>query len=244
MVFHVHRTVLSGLQAGYRLIDTAKVYGNEPGIGQAVRESGIPRKEIFVTTKLWTNDLGYDSTLRAFDKSLERLGLEYIDLYLIHWPGNEPARRRESWQALEEVYKSGRVKAIGVSNYMLGHLEELLGYAKITPAVNQIEFHPFVYDDQAPILEACHEQGIVVEAYSPLGHGRHMREPQVQKIAKAGGKTTAQIMLRWAIQHHAVPIPKTSHLERMRENLDIFDFELSAEDMDVLDALSRGDHIL
>ena len=229
--------VMDALHAGYRLIDTAKIYGNEKGVGAAIRESGIEREKIFVTTKLWTGDQGYENALKALERSLNALGLDYIDLYLIHWPGSD--KRRDSWTALEEIYASGRAKAIGVSNYTVAHLEEIVDEFKITPAVNQIEFHPLIYHDQLGVLEYCKAKNIVVEAYSPLIQG-NLSIPLFDEIGKAHGKTAAQVVLRWCIQHDTIPIPKTSHLERMHENLDIFDFELSNDEMHAINSLSDG----
>ncbi|MDB5164031.1 MAG: putative reductase [Candidatus Saccharibacteria bacterium] len=227
--------VAEALKAGYRLIDTAKIYGNEKGVGQAIRESGIPREEIFLTTKLWNSDQGYDSAIDAFDDSLARLGFSYIDLYLIHWPATE--RRHDAWRALQDIYKVGRAKAIGVSNYMVEHLEEVLGESEVVPAVNQIEFHPFVYRRQQPILAFCKAHNIVVEAYSPLARGSHLNHPSITEVAKKVGKSNAQVMLRWAIQHDTIPIPKSTNPDRIRENLAVFDFELAKEDMQRLNNL-------
>lgn len=228
------------LEAGYRLIDTAKIYGNERSIGEAINASGIPREEIFVTTKLWTAEQGYDSALTAFDESLQRLGLDYIDLYLIHWPGHDSGRRLDSWRAFEEIQANGRVKNIGVSNFMVNHLHELAAKSNTVPSVNQIEFHPFIYDKQAPVLEYCAKHNIVVEAYSPLARGRKVDDPRIGTIAEKHGKSNAQVMLRWALQHKTVPIPKSSHPGRIKENLDVFDFELTKQDMAELDSLGRG----
>jgi len=226
------------LETGYRLIDTAKIYGNERSVGKAIRESGIDRAEIFVTTKLWTREQGYDSALRALDDSLERLGLEYVDLYLIHWPGHDDHLRTESWKALSQLHAEGRAKAVGVSNYEVSHLQELMVESSLVPAVNQIPFHPFVYQEQIPTLKLCQSRGIVIEAYSPLARGRPMKDPRLEKIARNNGKSVAQVMLRWAIQHGAVPIPKSANPGRIRENFEVFDFELDEQDMAALDSLS------
>lgn len=231
--------VMEALNVGYRLIDTAKIYGNEGGVGEAVRKSSVPREDIFVTTKLWPNDFGYESALRAFDESLNRLGLEYIDLYLMHWPGREKGRREESWRALIDIYKRGQAKSIGVSNYMVEHLEDVLASSDVVPAVNQIEFHPYVYEKQRPILDFCKKHGIIVEAYSPLSRGLGLDNITVHDIAERSRRTPAQVVLRWAIQHDTVPIPKSATPERIRENIKVFDFELSADDMKSLDDLSR-----
>jgi len=228
------------LAAGYRLIDTAKIYGNEKSIGEALRNSDVPREDVFVTTKLQYNEHGYDSSLRAFGGSLSRLGLEYIDLYLIHWPGHSSQKRQDSWRALEKIHSQGKAKAIGVSNYELRHLEELLEKSNLVPAVNQIEFHPFIYDKQAPILEFCKVHDIVVEAYSPLNRGHNMHEPTLEKVAKQHGKSVAQVMLKWAIQHGTVPIPKSVHPVRIGENLEVFDFELTKDEMQTINQLGKG----
>jgi diketogulonate reductase-like aldo/keto reductase len=237
------RAVTEALETGYRLIDTAMVYGNEKGVGAAIRETSVPRDEIYLTTKLWNSDQGYESGLRAFETSLSRLGLEYVDLYLIHWPRSSELTR-QSWKALEEIHEGGGAKNIGVSNYDIDELKELLGYAKVPPAVNQIEFHPFVYRDQKPLIDYCKEQGIVVEAYSPLARARQMNHPVIAEVAEQSGKTAGQVMLRWCAQHGTVPLPKTTHKERMIENLDIFDFELSAQQMEKLDGLNTGKSVL
>ena len=234
------KAVMQALNVGYRHIDTARIYGNERGVGRGIAKSGVNRKEIFVTTKLWNLDQGYDSSLRAFDASLKRLGLDYVDLYLIHWPATN--KRHESWRALEEIHKSGRARAIGVSNYTVRHLQELLGSSKIVPAVNQVEFHPFLYKQQAPLLEYCMQHKIIVEAHSPLAHAERINDPVITGIAEKIGKTNAQVMLRWAMQYGTVLLPKSTHVERMRENIDIFDFALDKAAMQRLDELSDGDH--
>ncbi len=234
---HAKKAVRMALEAGYRLIDTARIYGNEKGVGQAVRESGITREEIFVTTKLWNHDQGYDRTHRAFDASLKRLGLDYVDLYLIHWPVGS---RLESWRALEEIYKSGRAKAIGVSNFTEEHLTELLAAANVMPAVNQVELHPFIYEEQKELLNFCRQHKITVEAYSPLAHATRLHDPTITEIAKVHNKSHAQVLLRWSVQHGAVPLPKSSHEERIRENLMIFNFVLSDQEMALINGLSDG----
>ncbi len=225
------------LKMSYRLVDTAKIYGNEHGVGEAVLTSGIDRKDVFVTTKLWNSDQGYDSAKQAYAKSLERLGLDYADLYLIHWPGN--GERLNAWKALSELYAAGQAKAVGVSNYMVSHLEELLEHSDLVPAVNQIELHPFIYQQVRPVLEFCKVHKIVVEAYSPLARGgSQLHHPAISDVATRNDVTNAQVMLRWAIQHDTVPIPKSTDPARMRENLGALDFSLSEEDMFQLDNLS------
>ncbi len=231
------RTAVSAaLRSGYRHIDTAKIYGNEGDVGAAVRESGVPRDEIFVTTKLWNADQGYDSALRAFDASLARLGLEYVDLYLIHWP--VPDKREASWRALEKIKAAGKAKAIGVSNFLVDHLEQLLGGASELPSVNQIEIHPFLQHRDTRAF--CAKHGIVVEAYSPLARGRKLADPVIVSIAKRIGRTPAHVMLRWGIQHGLVVLPKSANPERIADNARLFDFALDETTMAELDALEAG----
>ncbi len=229
-------TVRTALQLGYWHIDTAAVYGNEADVGAAVRESGVSRGEVFVTTKLWNEDQGYESAQRAFDASLARLRLEYVDLYLLHWP--VPGKRLESWRALEAIHASGRARAIGVSNFMPNHLDELLGQARVPPAVNQIEVSPFL--QQRDVRTRCAKDGIVVEAYSPLTKGLRLGHPVVGRIAAEVGRTTAQVLLRWGIESGLVVLPKSTRPERLAENLAVQDFALSPEQMAALDALEEG----
>lgn len=228
--------VRAALELGYRHIDTARVYRNEHDVGAAIRVSGIPRDQVFVTTKLWNDDQGYDSALRALDKSLERLGLDYVDLYLIHWP--VAGQRRDSWRALEKAFADGKARAIGVSNYLVPHLEELFTYAKTLPHANQIELSPFLQRRETRALCAKHK--IVVEAYSPLTRGEKLADPTVTKIAKAVSRTPAQVLLRWGIQQGAVVLPKSVHRERIAENAAVFDFTLSADQMRELDGLEEN----
>ncbi|MFZ1640798.1 MAG: aldo/keto reductase [Candidatus Contendobacter sp.] len=227
------------LEIGYRSIDTASIYGNESGVGKAIQESGIPREEIFLTTKVWNEDQRGRRIQEAFEESLRRLGTEYVDLYLIHWPVN--GYYQETWKKLEEIYQSGRIKAIGVSNFLVGHLEDILRDAKIIPAVNQVEFHPFLV--QPELLKFCQTHTIQLEAWSPLMQGRIAREQAVQDLAKKYHKTPAQIVLRWDLQHEVITIPKSTHAHRIAENAHIFDFELASEDMKALDALDKGKRI-
>lgn len=231
------------LHAGYRLIDTAKIYGNEASVGKAIRDSGIAREEIFLTTKLWTSDQGYDRALRAFEESLGALGLDYVDLYIIHWPGDDMERRNESWRAMIDIQASGRAKAIGVSNYNVEQLKEVLA-SSTPPAVNQVEFHPFNYGKQKPILDFCKQHGIVLEAYSPLARSNRMDDPVITKVAERVNRTPGQVLLRWSIQHGAVPIPKSSHSNWIKENIQVFDFELSDEDMESINGMSDGESVL
>ncbi len=233
----VEQAVKAALRIGYRSIDTAAFYGNEEGVGRAVRESGIPREEIFITTKVWNSDQGYERTLAAFEASLQRLGMEYVDLYLIHWPVK--GKYKETWRALETLYKEGKARAIGVSNFQVHHLEDLMADAEIKPMVNQVEFHPFL--TQEKLRDFCRREGIQLEAWSPLMRGEVVNVPEIVELAEKYGKTPAQIVLRWDLQHGVVTIPKSVREARIRENADLFDFELSAEDMAKLDALNR-DH--
>jgi diketogulonate reductase-like aldo/keto reductase len=229
------RAVADALSLGYRHVDTARVYRNEADVGAAVKASGIPRADIFVTTKLWNDDQGYDSALRALDESLRRLALDYVDLYLVHWP--VPDKRRESWRALERAFADGKAKAIGVSNYMVPHLTEVLGEAKVAPHVNQIELHPFLQRRDTRAM--CAKHGIVVEAYSPLTRGQRLDHPSVVRVAKNTGRTPAQVLLRWGIQHGLVVLPKSVHRERIAENIAL-DFTLDADAMAILDGLDEN----
>lgn len=229
--------VLWALEAGYRLVDTAAAYGNEADVGAAIRESAVPRAELFITTKLAKDDHGYDEALRAFDASLERLGLDAVDLYLIHWPGSE--RRVESWRALERILEEGRARAIGVSNYMVDHLEEVLEGGEVPPAVNQIELHPFNYRSRGDVVEFCGAHDIAIEGYSPLTKARRLDQPTVARIAAAHGRTGAQVLIRWALQHTIITIPKSTSRARIRENADVFAFALSASEMAALDGLDE-----
>lgn len=228
--------VLHALNAGYRLIDTAAFYQNEKDIGEAVRNSGIPREDIFITTKVWNSDHGFDAALAAFKKSLKRLGLAYLDLYLIHWP--VPVLRNETWKALEVLLKTEECRCIGVSNYMIQHLKELQG--STIPAVNQVEFHPYLY--LKDLLEFCHSHTIQVEAYSSLTKGRYLHDPALKTIASHYDKTPAQILICWGLQKGVIVIPKSSKKERIYENADVFDFTLSPKDMAVLDSFHANIH--
>jgi diketogulonate reductase-like aldo/keto reductase len=225
--------VKAALDLGYRHIDTAAIYRNEESVGQAIRESGVPREDIFVTTKLWTDDQGYDSALRAYDASLKRLGLDKVDMYLIHWP-QHPDRRLDSWRALEKLYEEGRVRAIGVSNYMTHHLEELLANANTVPATNQIELHPYNFATRKDIVQMCRNQHIAITAYSPLARATHMDDPKLNTLAEKYDRTPAQVMLRWLVQQGTIVIPKSTNADRIEENSGIFDFEIDDEDMQTI----------
>jgi diketogulonate reductase-like aldo/keto reductase len=226
------QSVLWALEAGYRLIDTAKIYGNEASVGNAVRKSGIARKEIFVTTKLWPTD--FFGVRAAFQKSLDRLGLAYIDLYLIHWP--IPLVKSCVWKDFEKIYAEGLVRSIGVSNYSVKQLEALASTAAIRPAVNQVLFHPFSYKKR--LLDYSKSKNIVLEAYSPLARGRKFGNPVIAGIARKYARTPAQIMIRWSLQHGLIPIPKSRRKERIIENGTVFDFQIEDNDMKLLDNLS------
>ena len=236
------RSVRSALDAGYRHIDTAKLYGNEADVGEAVRESGVPRGEVFVTTKLWHTDHGFDAAQAAFRASLGRLNLGYIDLYLIHWPtAPSPELRRDSWRALERIQTQGLSRAIGVSNYSVRHLEELREHSDVVPAVNQVEMHPFVYDPD--LLGYCARHGIRVEAYSPLTRGRQIGHPLFAEVARAHGRSPAQVLIRWGLQHGLVELPRSIREDRIRENARVFDFSLTSEEMTRLDGLRGGPRV-
>ena len=249
--------VSAALKAGYRHIDTARFYGNEKDVGRALRESGLPRDRVFITTKLWNNDHGYDAALRAFDASLSDMGLDRIDLYLIHWPvkgkghggvagvpdevsGSIVGLRAETWRALEQILVSDRCLAIGVSNYTIQHLRQLLDTATVVPAVNQVEFSPFLF--QRDLLDFCLGQGIQMQAYSPLTRGHRLTDPTLVRMAEKHSRTAAQILLRWALQHHVAVLPKSTQPERIRENSHLFDFALSPDDMRTLNALNENLH--
>ncbi|WP_432509204.1 aldo/keto reductase [Kineococcus auxinigenes] len=232
--------VETALEAGYRHIDTAAIYGNETGVGRALAGSGIARDELFVTTKLWNAEQGYDSTLRAFDASLERLGLETVDLYLIHWPVPQADAYVDTWKAFEKIYADGRARAIGVSNFEPHHLRRLLDETSVVPAVNQVELHPFL--QQAELRAADAQHGVVTEAYSPLSSGKGViDDPAITALARAHGKTPAQVVLRWHVQLGNLVIPKSVTPQRIRENIDVFDFELSDADVAQIAGLDRPD---
>lgn len=226
------------LSIGYRHIDTAMIYGNERIVGAAVNSGIVPREQIFITSKVWNSDHGYESTIKAFNTTLKRLNLNYLDLYLIHWPVH--GRRKETWKALETLYAEGKCKSIGVSNYMTRHLEELFSYCNIMPAVNQIELHPFIYGSRIDVINLCRKNNILPVAYSPLTKGRRLKDSVLQKIANKYERTAAQILIRWSIQHSFATIPKSSVTSRIHENHQVFDFSISKEDMEILDSLDQG----
>jgi len=227
--------VLAALEAGYRSIDTASLYGNEQGVGRAIRASGVPREDVFITTKVWNDEQGYDSTLRALQNSLDRLGTDYVDLYLVHWP--IAGKYKDTYRALEYLYEQGKTRAIGVSNFQIHHLEDLMGSCRIKPMVNQVEFHPQL--TQKKLLAFCRKEGIQLESWRPLMLGK-LDVPLLQELSAKYGKTPAQVVLRWHLQLGVVTIPKSVRAERIRENADLFDFELAPEDMNRIDALNEN----
>jgi diketogulonate reductase-like aldo/keto reductase len=228
-------TVRKAIEIGYRHIDTASIYQNESDVGRAIRDCGLPRHEIFLTSKLWNSEQGASSARRGFEHSLERLGLDYVDLYLLHWP--VPRLRRESWQTLIEIYQSGRAKAIGVSNFMQHHLEDLQDFP-VQPLVNQIEFSPFLY--QKELLEYCRDRHIQVQAYSPLTKGQRLQHPTILQLAQKYKKSSAQILLRWSLDREVVVLPKSNNPQRLMENLDLFSFQFTPEDTQILSRLNEN----
>lgn len=235
----VEQAVATALDLGYRHVDTAMIYRNEEGVGRAIAASGFDRSEIFVTTKVWNSDQGYEPTFAAIDASLGRLGTDYVDLYLVHWP--KPAHTVETWRAMEEIQASGKARAIGVSNFMTHHLDLLLENANVIPSINQIQFHPHL---QSPdLVEYCDERGIVIEAWGPLKQGLIMDDAELAAIAGAHSVTVPQVVLRWMLQRGVVAIPKSVTPSRIAENADLYGFELSADEMATINAMDRDDRV-
>lgn len=234
----VRDRVKFALNLGYRQIDTAYFYGNEVGVGKGIAESGIKREDIFLVTKLWNDDHGYEETMKAFNRSIKNLGVDYLDLYLIHWPNK---LNSETWRAFEDLYKEGKVKAIGVCNFKIGHLEELKKTAKIMPMVNQVEIHPC--KTQKDIIKYCNKNNIQVVAWGPIMRGKVFSLPLMLELTEKYNKSIAQITLRWHIQNGVIPIPKSSNEERIKSNIDIFDFNLSSEDMKRIDSLNTNEDV-
>ncbi|MFD5021521.1 aldo/keto reductase [Paenibacillus sp. NPDC058367] len=237
------QAVKSAIAHGYRSIDTAAIYQNETGVGQAIKEAlqdnNLSREELFVTSKVWTADMGYEETIAAYEASLAKLGLEYLDLYLIHWPVK--GKYKETWRALETLYKEGRVKAIGVSNFQIHHLEDVMKDAEIKPMVNQVELHPYL--SQQALLSFCQEQGIQLEAWSPLMQGQLLDQPVLKQIAAKYSKSVAQVIVRWDLQRGIITIPKSTKEHRIIENVDVFDFLLTEEDMNLINALNQDQRV-
>lgn len=231
----VIQAVKSAIGAGYRAIDTAAYYNNEEGVGQAIRESGVPRKQLFITTKVWNNRQGYDTTLEAFEESRRKLGLEYLDLYLVHWPVK--GKYKDTWRALEKLYSDGVVKAIGVSNFQTHHLDDLLDGNQVVPVVNQIECHPLFTQDK--VKSYCEERDIHITAWRPIMKG-NLDLPLLVELSQKYGKTPAQIVIRWHLQKGVIVIPKSIRSERIRENADVYDFELSSEDIAAINGLNQN----
>jgi methylglyoxal/glyoxal reductase len=235
--------VKTAIQYGYRSIDTAAIYQNEEGVGEGIREglkgAGISREDLFVTSKVWNSDLGYESAIAAFETSLEKLGLDYLDLYLIHWPVE--GKYKDAWRALETLYKEGKIKAIGVSNFQIHHLEDLMKNAEIKPMVNQVECHPRL--TQKELKDYCKENGIQLEAWSPLMQGEILDNQDLQEIATKHNKTVAQVILRWDLQNQIVTIPKSTKEHRIKENADIFDFTLTDDEMERIDGLNQNHRV-
>ncbi|MEK4425043.1 aldo/keto reductase [Solibacillus sp. FSL K6-1523] len=230
--------VKNGIEVGYRSIDTAAIYGNEAGVGEGIKQAlastGLKREDLFITSKVWNDGLSYDETVAAYEDSLQKLGLDYLDLYLIHWPGNN--KYAESWKALEDLYKAGKIKAIGVCNFNVSHLQDLLKTARVVPVINQVEFHPRL--QQVELRAFCKERNIQLEAWAPLMQGGLLEDPTIAEIATKYGKSNAQVILRWDVQNGVVTIPKSVRKERMIQNADIFDFSLTDEEMQVINEMN------
>lgn len=234
-------TVTFAVRAGYRHIDTAAYYQNEKSVGEAVKKCGVPRSEIFITTKLWNNDHGYDKALAAFERSRAELDVDYVDLYLIHWPGSDDALRAETWRAMEKLYAEKKVRAIGVSNFEPHHLDSILSTCTISPMVNQVEMNPNM--QQSVLRRYCRGKNIAVTAWRPLGLGKFLEEPVIMNIAKRYNRTPAQVIIRWFVQLGVTVIPKSVHEERIKENFDVFDFELDEEAMQAMVSIDKNERM-
>jgi 2,5-diketo-D-gluconate reductase A len=235
----VTEPVVTAIETGYRSIDTAQGYDNEEGVGQAIREAGVPRDQLFITSKLRTKDQGYDNTLRSLDGTLQRLGLDYLDMFLIHWPVPAHDRYSDTWRAFIQAQKDGKIRSIGVSNFLPEYLERIINDHGVKPVVNQIELHP--YYQQRDVREIHERLGIKIESYSPLGSGAVLKDETIGDIASKHGKEPAQVMIRWHLQQGLIVIPKSTHAERIRSNFDVFGFELDQDDMDRIAKLDRPD---
>ncbi|RPF54309.1 aldo/keto reductase [Aquisalibacillus elongatus] len=233
----VVEAVRTAVDHGYRLIDTASFYKNEEGVGEGIRESSVPRNDLFVTTKVWNDEQGYDETLRAFERSMDRLGLDVLDLYLIHWPVK--GQFQDTWRAMERLYEEGVIKAIGVSNFHVHHLQKLFTKANVKPVVNQIEYHPHLTQEEVKAF--CEQENIQMEAWSPMKKGHLFDDPTITEIAEKHNKTPAQVILRWDVQNHVVTIPKSVTPSRIKDNVDIFDFELTNEDIKRIDDMNTNE---
>ena len=232
----IEDAVLHALKVGYRLIDTASLYENEREVGRGVKRSGIPREEIFITTKVWSTDHGYNPAIESCEKSLKRLDMKYVDLLLIHWPVG--GRLLETWEAFEKLYDEGKCRSIGVSNFKIGHLKEFLEKSSTVPVLNQVEFHPFLYKEE--LLNFCRQNKIQLQAYSPLTQGKKLKNPNLIKIANKYSKSVAQILIKWALKHQVSVIPKSSNPSRIEENASVFDFSITPDDMKSLDLLNQN----
>lgn len=235
----VVNSVKAAIKNGYRSIDTASFYDNEEGVGQGIKESGIPREEIFITSKVWNEEQGYESTLEAFERSLQKLNTDYLDLYLIHWPVK--GKYKDTWRAMEKLYEDGRVRAIGVSNFHVHHLEDLMKDSNIKPVIDQVEYHPHL--TQLELREFCEKENIQLEAWSPLKRGQLLDDPTLTEIANTYGKSTAQVILRWNIENNVITIPKSITENRIIENADIFDFSLTEQDTGKINALNINSRV-
>ncbi|WP_100333994.1 aldo/keto reductase [Bacillus alkalisoli] len=235
----VEKSVETAIKLGYRSIDTAAIYRNEEGVGRAIKASGVPREELFITTKVWNKAQGYEITLEAFERSMSKLGLDYLDLYLIHWPVK--GKYVDTWRALEKLYSDGKVRAIGVSNFQINHLQDIFEMAKVRPMVNQVEYHPKLA--QVELLSFCKENNVQMQAWSPLMQGHLLENEVLKSIGEKHGKSVAQIILRWDLQNGVVTIPKSVKEHRMKENADIFDFELTVEEMEKINVLNEDKRI-